>query len=211
MAFIKRTTEYKANVTEDDIRAKLKTLSPMLQQEYLENILRRMDVSPEVRLLASRKVVELYVGRGLWSNAAKVMESAAMGFINPNTKRDIYKQAGILYVKAGNFMTADDCFRRAVDNAMDKEKPFLKKEDINHKYPPRDRGVVEKCNFCEDRIGDGLQPACVEACKYDALIFGDLNDPKDPKSKAMRDLLRKHYTIRRKPGLGTDPQVYYII
>jgi Fe-S-cluster-containing dehydrogenase component/DMSO reductase anchor subunit len=32
--------------------------------------------------------------------------------------------------------------------------------------------VVEKCNFCVDRISDGKQPACAEACPVGALSFG---------------------------------------
>jgi Fe-S-cluster-containing dehydrogenase component/DMSO reductase anchor subunit len=32
--------------------------------------------------------------------------------------------------------------------------------------------IVEKCNFCVDRISDGKQPACAEACPVGALSFG---------------------------------------
>nr|WP_283242713.1 4Fe-4S dicluster domain-containing protein [Marinifilum caeruleilacunae] len=34
--------------------------------------------------------------------------------------------------------------------------------------------IVEKCNFCVDRISDGKRPACVEACPVGALDFGQL-------------------------------------
>lgn len=34
--------------------------------------------------------------------------------------------------------------------------------------------IVEKCNFCVDRISDGKKPACVEACPVGALDFGQL-------------------------------------
>ena len=37
--------------------------------------------------------------------------------------------------------------------------------------------------------------------------FGDLNDPDSP----VRQALSKNFTIRRKPTLGTQPGVYYII
>ncbi len=34
--------------------------------------------------------------------------------------------------------------------------------------------IVEKCNFCVDRISDGKKPACVDACPVGALDFGQL-------------------------------------
>ncbi len=84
-------------------------------------------------------------------------------------------------------------------------KPFLK--DINKEFPLRMQGVVEKCNFCAERISKGLMPACVEACKENALVFGDLEDP----DSKVRQILRSHHSIRRKPQLGSKPQVYYIV
>ena len=83
-------------------------------------------------------------------------------------------------------------------------RPFIK--EINKEFPTRERGVVEKCNFCSERLAKGLIPACVEACKEKVLVFGDLEDP----NSEVRGLLRSHYTIRRKPHLGTMPQIYYI-
>nr|HID59024.1 4Fe-4S dicluster domain-containing protein [Desulfobacterales bacterium] len=77
----------------------------------------------------------------------------------------------------------------------------------NPNFPTRTKGVVEKCNFCEERLVAGLLPACVEACKEKALIFGDLGNP----DSDVRKVLRSHYTIRRKPGLGTGPAIYYIV
>lgn len=34
--------------------------------------------------------------------------------------------------------------------------------------------IVEKCNFCVDRISDGKKPACVDACPVGALDLGQL-------------------------------------
>jgi len=77
---------------------------------------------------------------------------------------------------------------------------------LNKEFPTRMRGVVEKCNFCVERLAQGKLPACVEASNG-ALVFGDLSDP----ASEVRKTLREHYTIRRKPALGTEPGVYYII
>ena len=50
-------------------------------------------------------------------------------------------------------------------------------ENIHADFPTRTRGVVEKCTFCDERLIKGQLPACVEACKEKALVFGDLEDP----------------------------------
>jgi len=80
----------------------------------------------------------------------------------------------------------------------------------NQDYPTREKGVVEKCNFCAERIAKGQLPACVESAneiKENVLTFGDLADP----DSGVRVILRKHYTIRRKPELGTEPNIFYIV
>lgn len=74
-------------------------------------------------------------------------------------------------------------------------------------FPTRTKGVVEKCTFCEERLARGLMPSCVEACDVKALVFGDLDDP----NSEVRQLLKSNYSIRRKPTLGTQPEVYYIV
>ena len=37
------------------------------------------------------------------------------------------------------------------------------------------RVVATKCDGCVDRLANHQAPACVEACKVDALLYGDLN------------------------------------
>ena len=87
-------------------------------------------------------------------------------------------------------------------------RPFI--DDITPDFPTRSKGVVEKCNFCAERLAKGLIPACVEAAGEDgsdALVFGDLDDPKS----RVRELVTSRYSIRRKPELGTEPSVYYLV
>jgi Fe-S-cluster-containing dehydrogenase component len=84
-------------------------------------------------------------------------------------------------------------------------RPQIKKMTID--YPTRTKGVVEKCNFCEERLAKGLMPACVLACKKKALIFGDLENPQSE----IRNVVENRFTLRRRPSLGTEPQIYYIL
>ncbi len=84
-------------------------------------------------------------------------------------------------------------------------RPFI--EEMQLDYPTRTRGVVEKCTLCEERLARGKMPACVEACKEHAMVFGDLEDP----DSEVRQLLHDNFAIRRSPGLGTQPEVYYIV
>jgi formate dehydrogenase iron-sulfur subunit len=37
-------------------------------------------------------------------------------------------------------------------------------------------GLISKCNFCNDRLEMGLEPACVKACPSDALVFGERDE-----------------------------------
>ena len=115
------------------------------------------------------------------------------------TMMDFHRCIGCRYCMAG-------CPYGARSFNWKEPRPFIKTE-LNMTYPTRERGVVEKCSFCEERLAVGLLPACVEACKHGALTFGDLEDPKS----SVRKLLASHFTIRRKPELGTEPGVYYIV
>jgi Fe-S-cluster-containing dehydrogenase component len=84
-------------------------------------------------------------------------------------------------------------------------RPLIGK--INSDYPTRTKGVVEKCNFCEERLAKGLMPACVLACTQKALIFGDLENSQSE----IRTVAQSRFTLRRRPLLGTQPQIYYIL
>ncbi|HWR58043.1 MAG TPA: 4Fe-4S dicluster domain-containing protein [Thermodesulfovibrionales bacterium] len=93
--------------------------------------------------------------------------------------------------------------------------PRLALKEENREYPTRTIGVVEKCTFCFERLATGLMPACVEAAQQAAkeagkepgMFFGDL----DNANSEVRKVLAGRYSIRRRPELGTQPSVFYII
>ena len=83
-------------------------------------------------------------------------------------------------------------------------RPYIPQRDPS--FPTRTIGVVEKCTLCVERLARGLEPACVEASNG-AMVFGNLADPESK----LRKILSTHFTLRRKPALGTMPSVFYVI
>lgn len=72
----------------------------------------------------------------------------------------------------------------------------------------RERGVVDKCDACAQRLELGQEPACVATCIGDSRLFGDLNDPDSRVSQAIRQArsIQRLVTEQVNPG----PNFYYI-
>jgi molybdopterin-containing oxidoreductase family iron-sulfur binding subunit len=67
-------------------------------------------------------------------------------------------------------------------------------------------GVVEKCNFCVDRLEQGRKPACVLTCLGKARYLGDLDDPNSEVSQ----LIESRHGSPLLEELETKPSVYYL-
>lgn len=77
----------------------------------------------------------------------------------------------------------------------------------NARFINAETKVADNCDFClHTRFAEGRKPACVESCKYDALVFGNVNDPYSYISR----LIRAKDTVRIRPELGTRPSLRYI-
>lgn len=70
-----------------------------------------------------------------------------------------------------------------------------------------ERGTVEKCTFCVERIAAGLQPACVETCPTKARYFGDLEDAESEVSR----LAGGPRAVLPSPEWRTEPSVSYLL
>lgn len=67
-------------------------------------------------------------------------------------------------------------------------------------------GTVDKCTFCEHRVAEGQEPACVATCPSRARTFGDLDD----RSSAVARLVAARHVETLLPEAGTSPKVFYL-
>ena len=70
-----------------------------------------------------------------------------------------------------------------------------------------DKGVVEKCTFCAQRLDRGETPACVETCPAKVRVFGDLADAR---GELQQLLATRNYRVKH-PQTGNQPQIYYLL
>lgn len=68
--------------------------------------------------------------------------------------------------------------------------------------------AADKCDFCKERVANGIDPSCVNTCQGRARIFGDLNDP----TSEVAMLVKEHNLAKNVllPEEDTDPHVFYI-
>lgn len=67
-------------------------------------------------------------------------------------------------------------------------------------------GIINKCDFCIDRVERGEEPLCVCSCPGEARIFGDLEDDSD---EGLTALIEQRGAEVLMPEEGTAPSVYY--
>jgi Fe-S-cluster-containing dehydrogenase component len=122
----------------------------------------------------------------------------------------------------GTRYCANNCpYQVRVFNWRDWQRP----EPLNNQFNPnvtvRQRGVMEKCTFCIQRIRAGedkaasesrdildgdVVPACAQACPADAITFGRIDDPESAVS--LKVLNGRSY--KQLEELGTLPRVTYL-
>jgi molybdopterin-containing oxidoreductase family iron-sulfur binding subunit len=91
----------------------------------------------------------------------------------------------------------------------------------------RSRGVMEKCNFCLQRINEAridaekeerpirdgeIKTACQQACPTQALLFGNINDKESNggRGSAVRQLKEDPINYAMLQELNTNPRLTYL-
>jgi phenylacetyl-CoA:acceptor oxidoreductase subunit 1 len=86
------------------------------------------------------------------------------------------------------------------------------------RYKEHPVGVVDKCDFCCDRVRQGVKddqnpgedpdatPFCVISCIAKSLVFGNLDEPDSEVKRLIKE--RKGYPLLKE--MDTDPSVFYL-
>jgi Fe-S-cluster-containing dehydrogenase component/formate-dependent nitrite reductase membrane component NrfD len=73
-------------------------------------------------------------------------------------------------------------------------------------YIDPERNTAAKCNFDAPRVEIGYKPACEVVCPTQAILSGDLDDPRSEISRR----IATEKTSVRKPEKGTIPKLFYV-
>ena len=74
------------------------------------------------------------------------------------------------------------------------------------RYRNTARQIADKCDFCQQRLKRGEEPACVVTCPTKTRNFGDLNDPQSDVSRLLKEEKMVRVTA---PHVDTRPNIYY--
>ncbi|MEW5983668.1 MAG: 4Fe-4S dicluster domain-containing protein [Acidobacteriota bacterium] len=67
-------------------------------------------------------------------------------------------------------------------------------------------GYADKCTFCDHRVREGKDPACVSVCPTHCFTFGDLDDPNSEISRTL--VSRSAHPLLA--AAGTKPRIFYL-
>ncbi len=124
-------------------------------------------------------------------------------------------------VRRFNFLNWRGYTVPAAIGSMYGDMPETEKMAFNPNVTVRMRGVMEKCSYCTQRIEEAkiaarredramrpneIKTACQQTCPADAIVFGDLNNPKDDVTHLYK--LDRSYALLAE--VGTRPRTHHL-
>jgi formate dehydrogenase iron-sulfur subunit len=74
---------------------------------------------------------------------------------------------------------------------------------IGEKGVTKNAGIAQKCTLCYDRLGEGMEPACAQACPTKSIQFGNLDELRERAAERVETLHNSGVGVARL--YGHDP------
>jgi len=108
--------------TKEDILNQIKDKSDDIKLELLDKIVKKMENDQETRKNAFILMTDIYIKRLWWNNAARAYLNAADLAKTFDDKKELFFKAGELFVRTGDYFTAEDTFRKALILAAKRDR-----------------------------------------------------------------------------------------
>ncbi len=109
-------------VTKEEIMNDIKEKGDDIKLEHLDKIVKKMEYDQETRKNAFILMTDIYIKRLWWNNAARAFLNAADLAKTFDDKKELFFKAAELFVKTGDYFTAEDTFRKALVLAAKKDR-----------------------------------------------------------------------------------------
>ncbi len=108
--------------TKEEILNEIKSKSDDIKLELLDKIVKKMENDQETRKNAFILMTDIYIKRLWWNNAARAYLNAADLAKTFDDKKELFFKAGELFVRTGDYFTAEDTFRKALVLAAKRDR-----------------------------------------------------------------------------------------
>lgn len=108
-------------MSKQDIENELKNSGDFVQIDHLTRFMKE-DLPTDTKRFVCMKLCEIYEKKNMYSEAAKMADSAAIYTIPFSDKIKSYVKEVELYIKAGFFDRADEAMKKAIGQANNKER-----------------------------------------------------------------------------------------
>ncbi|MEK6906871.1 MAG: hypothetical protein AABW81_04595 [Nanoarchaeota archaeon] len=150
-------------ITKSEIEDELKKKGDYVKIDYLGRLLKK-EMATDVRKFVFLKLAEIYESKGLFSEGAKMIDSASLLSMVSSEKMKYHVKEAELYIKSGFFDRADEAVRKAMGEANPRDKTeifksitdFYKRQAIVYERENRRNHAAK---VYEKLLGMKIEPA----------------------------------------------------
>jgi len=108
--------------TKEELLNSVANKSDEIKLENFEKIVKNPEFDAETRKNAFLAMVDIYIKKMWWNNVAKAYNNAADLAKTFSEKQDLFFKSGTYYVRADDYFTAEDTFRKSIVLAPKKDR-----------------------------------------------------------------------------------------